>query len=93
MSYKQAFAIVALSLLAFTTVIARQESSQPKEAASSTNQEWPSVAGTLGDTRYSALTQINAQNVNTLGAAWISKSFPKGATSRVTPLVIDGLTI
>lgn len=49
------------------------------------------VGGDLSNTRYSALTQINTGNVGQLGAAWTSKNFDEGGTSRATPVVKNGL--
>ena len=37
------------------------------------NGEWPSYGGDLGHTRYSALSQINAQNFSELELAWSFK--------------------
>lgn len=37
------------------------------------------------------LSQIDTRTVSRLGAAWISEPFAEGATSRMTPLVHDGL--
>jgi alcohol dehydrogenase (cytochrome c) len=54
-------------------------------------KDWPMVGGDWSNTRYSALAQINKQNVKQLGSAWISESFDEGSTSRSTPVVKDGL--
>ena len=35
--------------------------------------QWSTVGGDSGNTRYSSLSQINAQNVTKLGAAWVSE--------------------
>ena len=51
------------------------------------NQEWLSVNGDPANQRYVALEQINLKTVAKLGAAWVSKPFLEGATSRMTPLV------
>ena len=53
--------------------------------------DWPLVGGDWGNTRYSTLTQIDLHNVKRLGAAWTSKRFDEGGTSRVTPVVAQGL--
>jgi PQQ-dependent dehydrogenase (methanol/ethanol family) len=55
------------------------------------NSEWPLIGGNLTNTRYSALSQITSNNINRLGGAWSSKQFDNGATSRATPVVVDGL--
>lgn len=54
-------------------------------------KDWPMVGGDWNNTRFSTLTQINTQNIQRLGAAWISKKFDEGGTSSVTPVVKDGL--
>jgi glucose dehydrogenase len=48
------------------------------------------VGGDLGDKHYSALAQINLQNVQSLGGAWVSAPFDDGASSRSTPAMKDG---
>jgi quinohemoprotein ethanol dehydrogenase len=52
---------------------------------------WPSVHGGLDNQRYVGADQINRTTVMRLGAAWVSDSFEQGATSRMTPLVHEGL--
>lgn len=54
-------------------------------------RDWTTVGGDWTNARHSALTQINKQTVNRLGAAWVSKRFENGASSRSTPVVKDGL--
>jgi PQQ-dependent dehydrogenase (methanol/ethanol family) len=51
--------------------------------------QWSTVGGDLGNTRYSALAQINSQNVGKLGAAWISDKVGPPPSARAMP-VIDG---
>ena len=59
------------------------------------NGEWPSYGGDLGHTRYSALSQINAQNFSELERAWSFKTDNLGPRPeyryQATPLVIDGV--
>jgi len=57
-------------------------------AASS--KDWPAVGLDYGETRYSRLTQINADNVKNLGLAW---TFDLHSTRGVeaTPVVVDGI--
>ncbi|MFP6825937.1 MAG: PQQ-binding-like beta-propeller repeat protein [Pseudohongiellaceae bacterium] len=59
------------------------------------NGEWPSYGGDLGHTRYSALSQINAQNFSELELAWSFKTDNLGPRPeyryQATPLVIDGV--
>jgi quinohemoprotein ethanol dehydrogenase len=53
--------------------------------------EWLSVQGDLNNQRFGHLGQINRQSIGRLRAVWISEPFEDGATSRMTPLVHDGL--
>ena len=46
--------------------------------------------GDWGTTRYSTLRQITADNVKTLGAAWVTE-LPDRETSRAFPVISDGL--
>lgn len=55
------------------------------------SRDWPMVGGDWSNSRYSALTQININNVSRLGAAWTSQKFGEGGTSRATPVVKDGV--
>jgi alcohol dehydrogenase (cytochrome c) len=54
-------------------------------------RDWTTVGGDWANSRYSTLAQINLQTVNRLGAAWVSKRFEDGASSRSTPVVKDGV--
>jgi glucose dehydrogenase/alkylhydroperoxidase family enzyme len=57
--------------------------------------EWLTWGGDAGFTRYSALDQINQDNVGSLEVAWRWKSLPQGsrpdANLKATPLMIDGV--
>jgi quinohemoprotein ethanol dehydrogenase len=55
------------------------------------HKDWPSVTGDATNQRYSPLNQINRENVDRLGGAWMSAIFPDGASSRATPAIHDGL--
>jgi alcohol dehydrogenase (cytochrome c) len=55
------------------------------------NQEWTSFNGDIANQRYVSFDQINTRTVRRLGAVWVSRPFEAGATSRMTPLVHDGL--
>jgi quinohemoprotein ethanol dehydrogenase len=54
-------------------------------------KNWLMVGGNQNNTRYSALPHINTDNVQQLGAAWVSERFDEGGTSHVTPVVKDGV--
>jgi len=53
--------------------------------------QWSTVGGDSGNTRYSSLTQINAQNVSKLGAAWVSDKVAPAPTTRAMPVIDRGL--
>jgi glucose dehydrogenase len=58
------------------------------------NGEWPTYGGDLGNTRYSALDQINADNFNKLEIAWRFKTDALGPRPEfnleATPLMVNG---
>jgi len=53
--------------------------------------QWSTVGGDSGNTRYSPLAQINAQNVSKLGAAWVSDKVAPAPTTRAMPVLDGGL--
>ena len=59
--------------------------------------DWPMYRGNLEGTGYSALSQINASNVNNLSEAWnyslVNENADngRGANSQATPIVVDGI--
>ena len=59
------------------------------------NGEWPTYGGDLGNTRYSALDQINASNFYKLQVGWRFSTASLGPTVEVnlesTPLVVKGI--
>lgn len=61
------------------------------------SSDWPLYRGDLSGTAYSALEQIDADNVNSLAEAWrfsldaVSTENSRGPNSQVTPIVINGL--
>jgi len=60
-------------------------------AAQVGNNQWSTVDGNLGNTRYSSLAQINSQNVTKLGAAWMSEKVGPAPSSRAMPVIDNGL--
>jgi quinoprotein glucose dehydrogenase len=82
MHYASAAAILCLSLSAAAQTGAK-------------NGEWPTYGGDLGNTRYSALDQINAANFNLLQIAWRLKTenFGPGPEYKfeATPLMVKGV--
>src|ERR1700689_3525229 len=59
------------------------------------NGEWPTYGGDLGNTRYSALDQINAANFDKLEVAWRFKTDNLGPRPETnlegTPLMANGV--
>ncbi|MCH2254937.1 MAG: hypothetical protein MK365_17530, partial [Vicinamibacterales bacterium] len=64
--------------------------------------EWRSFAGDLGSTKYSALDQIDADNVGTLRVAWrrplvdpaylaVDPEVRFSSVSRAAPVIVDGV--
>lgn len=53
-------------------------------------EDWPTVAGS-GNMRYSPLSQITAQNIRQLGAAWKSDALDAAASSRAMAVVRNGV--
>jgi alcohol dehydrogenase (cytochrome c) len=58
-------------------------------ARSQDNRQWPMAAKNYANTRYSALDQINTQNVGRLQLAWMF-SLGTSRGQEAAPLVIDG---
>ncbi|MDR2216102.1 MAG: PQQ-dependent dehydrogenase, methanol/ethanol family [Nevskiaceae bacterium] len=52
--------------------------------------EWTEHGGGTDEQRYSALTQVNADNVGQLGLAWFAEIAERGGYQS-TPLIIDGM--
>ena len=84
---------VASVVLAASAVFAQQ---------GAVDGEWPSFAGDLGSTKYSALDQIDADNVGTLRVAWrrplvdaaylaMDPELRFSSVSRAAPLIVDGV--
>src|SRR5262245_5560443 len=60
---------------------------------SSAQTDWPNVGNDKGAQRYSALTQINRDNVKELKVAWTYHTGDAGnqTTIQCTPIVINGV--
>lgn len=54
-------------------------------------RHWPRSQGDNGARRYSALAQINRQNVRDLEVAWIYRSGDGAANVQCTPIIVGGL--
>jgi len=78
------------ALLVLVTLVPVIAADPPQENYSRpAAKDWPLVGGDWGNTRFSSLTQINVDNVKSLGGAWSKKLDEVG--SRATPVVHDGL--
>ncbi len=79
----------------FITVSCLLISSNSAAQLGAPNGQWPSYGGDLGNTRYSALEQINADNFNQLEVAWRFKTDSLGPNLEYrlqgTPLMVDGV--
>ncbi|MXY23384.1 MAG: PQQ-binding-like beta-propeller repeat protein [Acidobacteria bacterium] len=51
---------------------------------------WPLVGGNWSSSRHTSLDDINLDNVERLGGAWVT-ALPDGAASRATPVMQDGV--
>ena len=56
-----------------------------------TDTDWAVYLGDAGRRHYSALTQINRDNVEQLKLAWKYTSSERGGSMYASPLVIDGV--
>ncbi len=83
---------VALSLAAALSLsAATQAAAPPRPSLPTAGADWTHATGDIGNTRYSALSQINTGNVGRLSGAWASEAFDDGANIRATPVVQNGV--
>src|SRR5678809_594305 len=77
------------------TVAILMTASSARAQTGAKNGEWPTYGGDLGNTRYSALDQINAANFDKLEVAWRFKTDNLGprpeANLEGTPLMVKGV--
>ena len=78
---------IAALVLTSAGVVVRSQSSALAPAA----KEWPAVSGDLGNTRYTALTQISRETLPKLKGAWLSPRLDDGGGGRAMPVVKDGM--
>src|SRR5499427_10745973 len=78
--------VVALAVVS-GAVLVRTQSNVLSPAA----KEWPAVSGDLGNSRYTALTQINRDTLPKLKGAWQTERFVDGGAGRSMPVVKDGM--
>ena len=61
-----------------------------QQSDGATHDNWPSYGGTQKAWRYSALDQINTQNVRSLAPAWLFQTGEYSDALQSTPLIVDG---
>ena len=63
-------------------------------SVSAQNRSWSTYGGGLDNTHYSALTQVNRDNVSQLKVAWTYDSGDafKGSEMECNPIVVDGIS-
>ncbi len=87
---------IRASFLAACGLFAAQAATAPAQKGQTDG--WPHYGGDLGNTRYSALDQINKDNFNSLEVLWKWQSLDDTATPAIrtyrfepTPILIDGV--
>ena len=60
------------------------------KANTATSNDWPSIGLDYGETRFSKLNQINADNVKKLGLVW-SYGLESSRGIEATPVIVDGI--
>jgi alcohol dehydrogenase (cytochrome c) len=78
-------------LLAAATCALAQTAPAQTSDFGATHADWPSYGGTVYSWRYSALDQVNTNNVKQLAPAWIFQTGDYGENLQATPIVIDGV--
>lgn len=84
----------AKSIAILLSLVATLCSSSSIAQSGAANGEWPTYGGDLGHTRYSGLSQINADNFSDLEVAWRFKTDNLGPEPeyrlQATPLMVNG---
>jgi len=78
-----------LAVLLAATACAHAQSPQPKSFPSPVSDSWPTFNGDYSGRRYSALTQINKDNVKSLQLTWAFQTHAPKLKS--TPLEVGGI--
>src|SRR5258706_4040141 len=78
--------IAALVVVAATALVRTQSGGLAPSA-----KDWPGVSGDSGNSRYTALTQINRDTLSKLKGAWQTERFTDGGAGRAMPVVKDGM--
>jgi quinoprotein glucose dehydrogenase len=90
------FVAVVLSAVVWTALVTRAQTGAKAGAQAGVNAgEWPTYGGDLGNTRYSPLDQISADNFSKLEVAWRFKTDNLGPRPEfqleATPLMVKGV--
>jgi quinoprotein glucose dehydrogenase len=82
--------VAAAALAAFLAVVATLRSQSPSLPSRTDYRTWSTYGGTPDQIRYSALQQINPQNVKQLQVAWTYDAGETGGL-QTQPIVVDGV--
>jgi len=83
--------IVGMRFLGILFAIVVTASSALAQDAGATHNDWPHYGGTQFSWRYSALDQINGDNVKALTPAWLFQTGDYAENLQATPIVRDGV--
>ena len=93
--------IILISVVTSLGSVAAQDAAKIKDITSkvdsdfikantATSNDWPSIGLDYGETRFSKLNQINADNVKKLGLVW-SYGLESSRGIEATPVIVDGI--
>ena len=83
-----------MGVCVLTSILSLVQTASGQQLTGTENGEWRYLGGDAGNTRYSALNQINETNFAELEQAWIWRSYNFGPNldyfSRATPIYVNG---
>lgn len=91
MSYRIAVLLFVLILLFVGCTLFKPSQALKEAERYVANQDWAAAGGNEGQTKYSALKQINKQNVANLKEAWTFRSGNHSGNVQLNPLVVAGI--
>src|SRR6516164_2975503 len=83
-----------LAITVFSAIGFGQGALSPAKLLAPPTDSWPTYNGDYSGRRYSTLSKINVDNINSLSLAWVFRAVPGGnlnATIKSTPLVVNGV--
>src|SRR5688500_623288 len=89
-SWMCASALVAAAAVGAPLAVATLRSQSPSSSSRTDYRTWSTYGGTPDQIRYSALQQINRQNVKQLQVAWTYDAGEAGGL-QTQPIVVDGV--